>query len=74
MITTKQYTCTTFKANYDKILDILNENEEKSNFLQQIRLPKLTDKELTTVNLTAEYMGVDSEYQLFRIFGLKDIF
>ncbi len=53
-----------FKANYDKILDILNEIEEKSNFLQQIRLPKLTDKELTAVNLTAEYMGVDSEYQL----------
>ncbi len=47
-----------FKANYDKILDILNEIEEKSNFLQQIRLPKLTDKELIAVNLTAEYMGL----------------
>ncbi len=46
-----------FKANYDKILDILNEIEEKSNFLQQIGLPKLTDKELIAVNLTAEYMG-----------------
>ncbi len=56
-----------FKANYDKILDILNKIEEKSNFLQQIRLPKLTDKELIAVNLTAEYMGLDSEYQLFRI-------
>ncbi len=46
-----------FKANYDKILDILNEVEEKYNFLRQIRLSKLTDKELIAVNLTAEYMG-----------------
>ncbi len=52
------------KANYDKNLGILDEIEEKTNFLQQIRLPQLTDKELTAVNLTAEYMGVDSEYQL----------
>ncbi len=27
----------------------------------------MTDKELIAVNLTAEYMGVDSEHQLFRI-------
>ncbi len=56
-----------FSANFGKILEVLNIIEKKSNFLNQIRQPKLTDKELIAVNLTAEYMGIDSEYQLFRI-------
>ena len=45
----------------------MNELELPSNFLKQIRLPKLSDMKLVGVNLTAEYMGIDSEYQLFRI-------
>ncbi|RMG81272.1 MAG: IS982 family transposase [Bacteroidetes bacterium] len=56
-----------FKANYDKILEILQQVSEKKNFLGQIRKPKLTDIELIAVNLTAEYMSIDSECQLFRI-------
>ncbi len=34
-----------FKANYEKILEVLNTIESKSNFLHQIRVQKLTDKE-----------------------------
>lgn len=56
-----------FKANYEKILEVLNTIESKSNFLFQIRTPKLTDKELIAINLTSEYMSIDSEHQLFRI-------
>tara|TARA_B100000508_G_scaffold47628_1_gene37014 strand:+ start:206 stop:1084 length:879 start_codon:yes stop_codon:yes gene_type:complete len=56
-----------FQANYDKILEVLNKFESKDYFLSQIRIPKLTDKELIAINLTSEYMGVDSECQLFRI-------
>ena len=46
-----------------EVLDILN---VKSSFMHQIRLPKLSDKELVCINLTSEYMGIDSERQLFR--------
>lgn len=38
----------------------------KSSFLPQIRVPKLSDRELVCMNLTSEYMGIDSERQLFR--------
>lgn len=56
-----------FETNYEKIIEVLNELGIVSNFLRQIRSPKLTDKELMAVNLTAEYMSIDSEYQLFRV-------
>lgn len=56
-----------FRANYEKILEVLNTIESKSNFLYQIRTPKLTDKELIAINLTSEYMSIDSEHQLFRV-------
>ena len=39
---------------------------EKEQFLRQNRTPKLKDIELIAMNLTAEYMGIDSECQLFR--------
>lgn len=55
-----------FQSNYDKILSVLNQIEERSNFLNQIRKPRLSDKELIAINLTAEYLGIDSESQLFR--------
>ena len=55
-----------FQANYDKILEVLNSITEKEQFLRQNRKPKLKDIELIAMNLTAEYMGIDSECQLFR--------
>jgi hypothetical protein len=56
-----------FKANYDKILEILKSITNKESFLTQIRSPKLKDIELIAINLTSEYMSIDSECQLFRI-------
>ena len=55
-----------FSANYRKILDILEQLEPKKNFLNQLRKPKLSDIELISMDITAEYMSIDSEYQLFR--------
>jgi len=62
-----------FKANYNKILEVLQTITKIENFLNQKRKPKLKDIELMAMNLTAEYMGIDSECQLFRTipFGLK---
>jgi len=56
-----------FRANYNKILEVLRIITKKENFLVQIRKPKLTDVELIAMNLTAEYLSIDSECQLFRV-------
>lgn len=40
--------------------------EKKTSFLKQVRQPKLSDIELISIALTAEYLSIDSEYQLFR--------
>jgi len=55
-----------FEANYNKILETLKLNIEKDNFIVQKRKPKLCDIELIAIDLTAEYMSIDSEHQLFR--------
>ena len=55
-----------FKANYNKILEVLKSITSKEQFLKQKRKPKLKDIELIAMNLTAEYMSIDSECQLFR--------
>jgi len=34
---------------------------------KQIRVPKLSDLELVALTMTAEYMSINSELQLFRI-------
>ena len=54
-----------FTANYNKILEVLQQIESKINFLNQKRKPLLSDMELIAVNLTSEYMSIDSECQLF---------
>lgn len=56
-----------FIRNYRKILKTLQQVEPKMNFLNQIRKPKLSDIELIAIDLTSEYMSIDSEYQLFRV-------
>lgn len=56
-----------FNASYEIILDYVRSITEKDNFLHQIRKPKLSDIELISINLTAEYLSLDSECQLFRI-------
>ncbi|MFT6202944.1 MAG: hypothetical protein ACI9V1_001263 [Spirosomataceae bacterium] len=49
-----------------QILKTLKKIEPKTNFLNQIRVAKLSDIELISVVLTAEYLIIDSEHQLFR--------
>lgn len=61
-----------FTANYEKILEVLKEICPKSeNFLSQIRKPRLTDLKIMAINLTSEYMSIDSEHQLFRILPVE---
>lgn len=55
-----------FIANYNIFYNVLQQIEPKNQFIFQIRKPKLSDLELISVNLTAEYMGIDSEYQIIR--------
>lgn len=55
-----------FIQNYEIILKhIQSLNVSVNNFLQ-VRKPKLGNLELIAMNLTAEYMGIHSECQLFR--------
>jgi len=56
-----------FSANYNKLLEVLNTIEPRSNYFKQIRKPKLSDKELVSIALTSEYLGIESELQLFRV-------
>jgi hypothetical protein len=67
LIVNQLNTMNNFNSKYEKILDILNQFETKSNFLNQIRCPRLSDIELIAVDLTAESLSIDSEYQLFRV-------
>lgn len=55
-----------FTRNYEKILATLQSVENNMNFLNQIRIPKLSDIELIAIDLTSEFMGIDSERDLFR--------
>ena len=55
-----------FLTKYEKILEILKQFETKSNFLNQIRCPCLSDIELIALDITAESLKIDSEYLLFR--------
>lgn len=54
------------KASYNKILKTIKEIEHRENYHFQIRKPKMKDIEVVSLALTAEYLGIDSEYELFR--------
>ncbi len=51
---------------YTQILSLLNTIESLDSFLNQIRKPKLSDKELIVLNLTAEVADINSELNFFR--------
>ncbi len=55
-----------FTRNYEKILKTLLLIESQMNFLNQKRKPYLSDIELIAIDLTSEFMGIDSEWDLFR--------
>ena len=53
-------------TSYTRILSLLHDLEPQDYFLNQRRLPRLTDKELIALNLAAESLGIDSERYLFK--------
>lgn|SRR5690554_549307 len=54
-----------FIQSYEIILENISKFEIVFDFVQ-IRTPKLGNLEILAINLTAEYMGINSECQLFR--------
>jgi hypothetical protein len=53
-------------ANYERILEVLRKISKEQLLSYQRRQPKLSDLELISLSLTAEYLGIDSENDLFR--------
>lgn len=53
-------------ANYKRILEVLRKISKEQLLHYQRRTPKMSDLELISLNLTAEFMGIDSENDLFR--------
>ncbi len=54
-------------ANYQRILEVLRKISKENLLSYQRRQPMLSDLELVSLSLTAEYMGFDSENNLFRL-------
>ena len=54
------------KANYERILEVLRKISKENLLPYQRRVPKMSDLEVLSLSLTAEYMGIDSENHLFR--------
>lgn len=52
--------------NYEIILNNLKITCSDIDSFTQIRKPKLSNTELVALNLTAEYMSINTELQLFR--------
>lgn len=53
-------------AIYERILEVLQNLSEHQLLPYQRRRPKLSDLDLVSISLTAEYLGIDSENDLFR--------
>lgn len=53
-------------ANYERILEVLKKISKEQLLDYQRRKPKMSDLELISLSLTAEFMGIDSENDLFR--------
>ena len=53
-------------ANYERILEVLKKISKEQLLSYQRRKPKMSDLELISLTLTSEFMGIDSENDLFR--------
>ena len=53
-------------ANYERILEVLRKISTDQQLPVQRRRPAMSDLEVISLGLTAEYMGIDSENDLFR--------
>lgn len=54
------------EANYERILEVLKKISKEQLLSYQRRQPKLSDLEIISLSLTAEFLGIDSESDLFR--------
>src|SRR5690606_17480372 len=54
------------QANYERILEVLRKIAPERLLPAQRRRPSMSDLEVISLSLTAEYIGVDSENDLFR--------
>ena len=54
-------------ANYERILEVLRKILKENLLRYQRRQPMLSDLELVSLSITEEYMGIDSENNLFRL-------
>lgn len=54
-------------ANYERILEVLRKISKENLLAYQRRRPKMSDLELVSLSITAEYMGIDSENNLFKM-------
>src|SRR5690606_2913477 len=55
------------RKNYLKILEVINSLNVDSNSIGRVgRKPKMTDIEVVALSLTAEFLSIDSENDLFR--------
>ena len=55
-----------FLSNFDKIYEVLKLISNEGLLLYQRPKPRLSDLAFVAINLTAEYLGFDSECDLFR--------
>jgi hypothetical protein len=60
-----------FKSNYDKAFDIIKPLvwdviDPKDNYIKSIKVPKMSDLQIVTINLVSEYMSINSENLLFK--------
>ncbi|MBC34544.1 MAG: IS982 family transposase [Bacteroidetes bacterium] len=62
-----------FIQNYKIIHHHLQSLDISFDAFKQIRKPKLSNIELIAMNLTSEYMGIDSECQLFRVINGSEL-
>lgn len=53
-------------ANHERILEVLREISKEQLLTYQSRKPKMSDLEPISLNLTSEFMNLDSENDLFR--------
>ena len=53
-------------ANYERILEVLRKISKEQLLTYQRRAPKMSDLELISLSLTSEFLGIDSENDLFR--------
>lgn len=59
--------------NYKIILKELTNTCKNITTNKQVRIPKMSDLELVALNITAEYMSINSELQLFRCISGTDL-